>query len=247
MRAGTGVLPICTHPAEVEASRGEIMKKSFLLSVASIIGGGSLLAGPAPDVAPTAAPRVCGDYVEARTASVFAGACHYNGEVVTIGHDAVAGWNITAGAWKGVDLSGVRAMAAITSDANLGETIGARHCELLIDSAASAAQSRAFADWIGSRQQTFGNVTAVRRGVVHFNHQGSTYAVTGDHFGSLNVQSMPNNECCRQPGLVWYAPLLALEHRKVGYTVMAAYDAGTLADPWQRGDENSAFYGSFGE
>src|SRR5678815_4830331 len=29
-----------------------------------------------------------GDYVEVRTASVFAGACHYNGEVVTTGRDA---------------------------------------------------------------------------------------------------------------------------------------------------------------
>ena len=28
-----------------------------------------------------------GDYVEVRTASVFAGACHYNGEVVTTGRD----------------------------------------------------------------------------------------------------------------------------------------------------------------
>ena len=30
-----------------------------------------------------------GDYVEVRTASVFAGACHYNGEVVTTGRDAM--------------------------------------------------------------------------------------------------------------------------------------------------------------
>jgi hypothetical protein len=36
-----------------------------------------------------------------------------------------------------------------------------------------------------------------------------------------------------------------LDHRKVGYTLNAAYMAGTLADPWQRQEENSAFYGSF--
>ena len=47
-----------------------------------------------------------GDYVEVRTASVFAGACHYNGEVVTTGRDAMMAWNVTSGKWQGVDLSG---------------------------------------------------------------------------------------------------------------------------------------------
>jgi len=54
-----------------------------------------------------------GDYVEARTASVFAGACHYNGELVTTGHEAVAAWSFASGSRDGVDLSGVRAAAAI--------------------------------------------------------------------------------------------------------------------------------------
>jgi len=32
---------------------------------------------------PAGSTPIKGDYVEARTASVFAGACHYNGELVT--------------------------------------------------------------------------------------------------------------------------------------------------------------------
>src|SRR5947209_8653839 len=62
---------------------------------------------------PAAAPgsqKVSGDYVEARTASVFAGACHYNGELVTTGEEAIAGWNVTSGYWKGANLTGVKAM-----------------------------------------------------------------------------------------------------------------------------------------
>src|SRR6188474_3381125 len=62
-----------------------------------------------------------GDYVEVRTASVFAGACHYNGEVVTTGRDALMAWNVTSGKWQGVDLTGVRAMAIVTADANLSD------------------------------------------------------------------------------------------------------------------------------
>src|SRR5438105_12700672 len=86
---------------------------------------------------------VQGDYVEVRTASVFAGACHYNGEVVTTGRDAIMAWNFAAGVWQGTDLAGVRAMAAVTSDQSLGNEHAARKVELIVDSTATDAQARA--------------------------------------------------------------------------------------------------------
>ena len=84
-----------------------------------------------------------GDYVEVRTASVFAGACHYNGEVVTTGRDAMMAWNVTSGKWQDVDLSGVRVLAIVSADANLGETNAARQSEIIIDSNASRTQALA--------------------------------------------------------------------------------------------------------
>src|ERR1700722_1556209 len=45
---------------------------------------------------PSLSTPIKGDYVEARTASVFAGACHYNGEVMITGRDAVMAWNVTS-------------------------------------------------------------------------------------------------------------------------------------------------------
>ena len=56
---------------------------------------------------------------------------------------------------------------------------------------------------------------------------------------------MPNHECCRMPHLVWYAPLVPLGDRKVGYTKKALYAGGAAGEAWQRSGENSAFYGSF--
>ncbi|HEX8117567.1 MAG TPA: hypothetical protein VF521_09860, partial [Pyrinomonadaceae bacterium] len=52
-----------------------------------------------------------GVYVEARTASVFAGACHYNGELTTAGREAVMAWSVKEGSWGGVSLAGVSALA----------------------------------------------------------------------------------------------------------------------------------------
>jgi hypothetical protein len=47
------------------------------------------------------------------------------------------------------------------------------------------------------------------------------------------------------PNLVWYAPLVGLENRKVGYTSRALYSGRVVGEPWSRSGENSAFYGSF--
>src|SRR5436305_6383033 len=84
-----------------------------------------------------------GDYVEVRTASVFAGACHYNGEVTTTGRDALMAWNVTSGKWDGVDLGGVRSVAIVTSEVNLSDSDAPRRSEIIIDAGASASQTRA--------------------------------------------------------------------------------------------------------
>lgn len=186
-----------------------------------------------------------GDYVEVRTASVFAGACHYNGEVVTTGRDAMMAWNVTSGKFQGVDLAGMRAVAIVTSEANLSEATAARSSEIILDSTASTAQSQAMLAALKQKYAgTLGNVVTVRYAPVSFDHTGRSYAVAADD-ASINVEAMPNDLCCKMPNLVWYSPLVGLENRKVGYTVKASYSGKAIATPWSRSGENSAFYGSF--
>jgi hypothetical protein len=195
---------------------------------------------------PAGSTRIAGDYVEARTASVFAGACHYNGELVTTGREAVAAWSFSSGTFNGVNLAGVRAVAAIGSDANLGQENAARNTELVVDSSASNAQAGAVASLLKNKcGKQLGQIVSVRRAPVAFTHVSKEYRVTADGFATMSVRPMPNNECCAQPNLVWYSPLAPLDHRKVGYTETASYSAGTVTDPWQRMGENSAFYGGF--
>jgi hypothetical protein len=187
-----------------------------------------------------------GDYVEARSCSVFAGACHYNGELVTTGREAVMAWSIASGKWKGVDLAGVKVAAAVASEDNLGNARAERKSELAIDSSATDAQAAAIADAIKSHYAaSLGDVVSVRRTTIEFRHEGRQYSVIAAGFVKLAVQGMPNDECCKQPNLVWYNPLAPLTLRKVGYTSDAAYTAGDITDAWQRSGENSAFYGPF--
>lgn len=186
-----------------------------------------------------------GDYVEARSASVFAGACHFNGEVVTTGQDALMAWRIQSGRWDGTDLAGTRAMAVVKSESNLADK-APRRTELIVDTGASAEQARALVAALTAKySRALGEVVSVRRAPIQFQHQGRQYRVSASDIAALSVEAMPNDECCKMPHQVWYEPLVPLAHRKVGYTQSALYSGGSIGDAWARSDENSAFYGAF--
>src|SRR4026209_1213876 len=216
------------------------MRKGFLTVLAMLVAVSALVfSSQAENVS------LRGDYVEVRTASVFAGACHYNGEVVTTGRDAMMAWNVTSGKWQGVDLTGVRVLAIVSADANLGESNAARQSEIIVDANASRTQALAMVNALKEKYAaSLGNVVEVRSAPISFERKGRTYAVVTNE-AAINVEAMPNVVCCKMPNLVWYTPLVGLENRKVGYTIRAGYSGKTIGTPWSRSRENSAFYGSF--
>ena len=216
------------------------MRKGFLVLAAMLVAVSALVfSSQAENVS------LRGDYVEVRTASVFAGACHYNGEVVTTGRDAMMAWKVTSGKWQGVDLSGVRALAIISADANLAENNAGRQAEIIVDSQASRTQALAMVNALKEKYAaSLGQIVEVRTAPISFERNGRTYAVVTNE-AAINVEGMPNDLCCRMPNLVWYAPLVGLENRKVGYTSNAIYSGKVVGEPWSRSGENSAFYGTF--
>ena len=187
--------------------------------------------------------QVWGDYVEARTASVFAGACHYNGELTTSGRDALLAWKVQQGSWNGVDISGVSALAVITSNANLAER-ATRQSELFIDEKATHAQATALVDALRTNI-ALGEIVAIKSSPLNFEREGRAYAVDSPGVATLSVEGMPDDLCCRMPQLVWYEPFATLTQRKVGYTKKASYSGDRIGEPWERSGENSAFYGTF--
>lgn len=200
-----------------------------------------------PTVTPTVATNaVRGEYVEVRTASVFAGACHYNGERVTEGRSALSGWNIEGGSFDGVDLAGVKVLAAIACDENLAESSAARRSALTVDADTDAKAAAAVA-WIKAQcADQLGVVILVRRAPVAFSDESEAFTVSSKEFGSLSVKPMPDRACCTQPQLVWYQPLMPVGDRRVGYMQSASLDYSGVGPTWQRADENSAIYGRFG-
>lgn len=216
------------------------MRKGLLTTLAMIVAVSALVFGSQAENV-----SVRGEYVEVRTASVFAGACHYNGEIVTTGRDAMMAWNVTSGKWQGVDLTGVRAMAIVNSASNLAEPNAARQSEVIIDTSASPEQSQAMLSALKEKYaSSLGKIVEVRNAAITFQHKDRAYSVKADD-ATIDVEAMPNDLCCKMPNLVWYKPLVGLENRKVGYTSNATYGGRKVSEPWSRSGENSAFYGLF--
>jgi len=217
------------------------MRRFLFAALAVLVLLGALVLGSSAGTM-----SVRGDYVEVRTASVFAGACHYNGEVTTTGRDALMAWNVTSGKWNGVDLAGVRAVAIVTSEVNLSDIDAPRRSEIIIDGGASQSQATAMLEALKTKYAaSLGNVVNVFSAPISFDHAGKSYVVRAGRLASINVEAMPNDLCCKMPNLVWYSPLAPLSNRKVGFTRDALYAGDNLGASWQRSGENSAFYGGF--
>jgi hypothetical protein len=210
------------------------MKTALLYSLA-------LAAVPA-----SAGDSLSGRYVEVRTAAVFAGACHYNGEVVTRGQDAVLAFRIESGTWGGVDLAGGTAVAIVSSDINLGRPNGQRRSLLVVDGAASDAESRALATALQARYaDALGDVFAVKRAPLRFDETDGVFTIEAPGYARLSVEALADRACCKMPHLVWYEPLVALATKRVGRTVRVESTGASVFAPWTDAGENSAFYGSF--
>jgi hypothetical protein len=208
--------------------------------------GLALAVGSTALAAPKTSNHLRGDYVEARTASVFAGACHFNGELTTTGREAQMVWHVQKGAWNGTSLDGLTAMAAITGDRNLRDESASRRSVLYIDAKATSAQAEALAAALRQRYgSALGEVVAVKRTPITFAHQGEDYRVDANGVGRLVVDAMPNHECCKQPNLVWYSPLVAISGSRVGYTRASGIQDKTLGAAWSKEGQNTAFYGTF--
>lgn len=184
---------------------------------------------------------VVGQYVEARTAAVYAGACHFSGEYVTAGSEAILAWRVDAGAHAGVDLSGHAAVALVCGDVNLAEA-GARRSILYLP----ADAPEELAGWLRDEHaQVLGEVVRVERAEVSFERSGEDFDVRVGEDLAVAGSTMPNRECCKMDYNVWYDPFVAVEGRIAGCVDDFSCRTDALGKTWSVADENCAFVGAF--
>src|SRR5512143_506140 len=86
---------------------------------------------------------VTGDYVEDRANKVYGCYCEWSGEGEHGGREAVLGWNIRSGAFRGINLAGLKMVAVIRGERTLSRGPSPRRSILLLDAAGTPAQRKA--------------------------------------------------------------------------------------------------------
>ena len=192
---------------------------------------------------PAADPR--GLHVEARTASVYAGACHYGGESATAGREALVALRFDGGSIAGEDLAGARIALVLVADANLEDEFLVVRARAYVDAPRGAAQENALL--LAARRHLGARVLeleGVEASQLSFEEAGDSVEVRVPGVARLAATAMPDRACCKMPQQVWYRPLGAVEGQLVLLCEEFRVDAGSVR--FARHDENNGFVARFG-
>ena len=195
---------------------------------------------------------VAGDYVEVRTAQVFAGGCIMGSEGEAAGREAILAWRVSRGAVDGVPLEGLSIVAAAAADVNLGthELGGAPATVLksvvLVDARANAAQRAALIAMARSLAPSIVTSVVETRAVpIAFERVGDTVRVTAGEAALDVVTNVPHSPNCG--ALKWFEPLARTEGAEIGVTRSQEWSGTALGPRWKQvsDDKRSSFVGTF--
>ena len=189
---------------------------------------------------------VQGEYLEARSVSVYVGACHYGAEYVEGGREATLVWNIRQGTWKGVSLEGLTVVAVVTAKNNLAIDTKTRRSVLYIDERATSEQRAALTDLMTTKRgELLGEIVRTESAPIAFTKEGVKYDLRVGQVLTLSVSRYPCQNCT-QPHQIWYKPLEQLDTPIVGKSTSYSYQDKILSVTWNDGeDTNNVFVGNF--
>ena len=191
-------------------------------------------------------PTVQGEYIEARSASVYVGACHFGSEFVEGGREATLVWNIQSGSWNDVSLENLTVVAVMSAKNNLAIETKTRKSVLYMDPSTTPEQRSALSDMLTTKYaDVLGGVVATQTAPIEFTKEGTKYDVTVGKVLKLSANRYP---CagCTQPHQIWYEPLTTIQNAIVGKSDVYRYKDAHLPVTWQQsGTENNVFVGGF--
>ncbi|MGQ0733139.1 MAG: DUF1326 domain-containing protein [Acidobacteriota bacterium] len=196
--------------------------------------------------------RLSGDYVEARTAEIFAGGCIMNSEAETAGRQAVMAWRVATGTYHGVTLDGLAVAAAIAADRNLGmremggEAPSRVKAVVSVEVAADPRQRDALVEL--ARDLSGGLIAQVERVdavAVHFTTTAQSIDVRAGDTLQLSVKKeMVHDPACG--AMQWFTPFSRLlTQSAMGVAEAHSFSGDGLGSRWSAPYKRSAFWGSF--
>ena len=195
-----------------------------------------------------------GTYMEARTADVYTGPCFANGEVDINGKEAVFGWKINNGAWKGVNLQGLGVVGVVRSKHTLGDInrpVNPATAVLIVDSRANPEQREALMAFAKSQapdllknvvKVTYAPVDlAIENGNIH----GGAARLTAGSLAEVRTRGLTEADHLCGNEDIYYPPLAKLDHVMPAYALENSFQGEGLDGTWSVRFHRSGFIGTF--
>ncbi len=193
---------------------------------------------------------ISGDYVEARTADVYTGACVANGEMNLAGKEAILAWRVRDGKWQGVDVSGLSVVAVVRANATLGDVFNSplpARSVIVVDRGANPEQRDALVNMakdLGG--DLLSDVLWVQARDIQFETGGHGEAtVKAGELAALETRCMSQADHLCGNEDVYYPPLTKVAGAMPAYTVENSFKGDGLDTTWSLGHKRNAFIGTF--
>lgn len=208
------------------------------------------------------AAEISGNYIEARTANVYVGACFANSEVGLLGREALLGWQVTNGSWDGVPLAGLSVVGVVRAQNTLGDPFHNPYpatSVLVVDQKATPEQARALVGFARSHApELFARVLHVESAPIEFvveeghganggsheSHGQAAKLVVGDMARIVTRALQAHDKMCANDEL-YYPPLTDVTHAEASFAVTQEFKGDGLGTVWSLPNRASAFVGTF--
>jgi hypothetical protein len=198
--------------------------------------------------------QVRGDYIEARTADVYTGACFANSEVDLVGNLAVFGWRVDQGVFDGVKLDGLSVVGVVRANNTLGNIHSDAYpvkAVVIVDERADSQQRLAlqsFAKRMGG--DLLQDVVRVEYQPVELTFEDNNVhsrvaKLSAGTLASIQTRALNTGDKICHNEETWYGPLTKLDHAMPAFTVAHTFKGTGLNTTWSNPEKRSAFVGSF--
>jgi hypothetical protein len=217
------------------------MKKLFM---AVLVGFTLSLSGMAKEA------TVTGDYVEVRTADVYAGPCFANAEVNLDGQEALLAWRVREGSWQGVSLDGLSVVAVVKANATLGDPFADPHPArsiLVVDERATPKQQ----DALTSLARSMGgdllqDIVWTKTSKIDLELGADEEAsLKAGNIAALETRALHHGDHLCGNEFVYYSPLTEISNAVPAYTILYEFRGDGLNSSWKSFGKRSAYIGTF--
>jgi hypothetical protein len=201
-----------------------------------------------------AADDIKGDYLETRTCDVYTGPCFANAQVGLTGKEAIMAWSVDSGSFRGVDLTGLKVVAAVKAADTLGFGGGLVirpdpiKSVLVVDERATPEQREALIEFAKERAgRVLGQVARVESSAIDMSvdHAGMVAKLDAGKTVQVETRKLGASDCVCTNEEIFYPPLTSVQNSAPAFTVKGSYTGRGLGTKWESPLTRSAFLATF--